>query len=424
VKRCVLGARTALSARTPTPELAGNAVRAPLSRLFVISKRRRKTVVPIWVSFAWAALTCCPDATMANSNSEHIHGTEQRVFGTTKDGVEVKIYTLTNTKGMVAKVTDYGATLTELRVPDRNGKFADIVLGFDDLDQYLNAPYFFGATLGRVANRIANGRFTLEGREYLLATNRPPNHLHGGVRGFDKRIWKSRPLTVGKRESTVEFTYVSSEGEEGYPGKLQVTVVYTLTDHNELRVDYSANTDKATPVNLTNHSFFNLAGSGTILDHILTLNADRFTPVNATLIPTGEIAPVKGTGLDFTRPRRIGERIEEYRSFANGYDHCYVLNGSGGKLALCARVEEPDSGRVMEIRTTEPGVQFFTGNRLDGKFTGVGGVVYNRHAGFCLEPQHFPDSVHHPEFPSTILRPGEKFKSATIYKFTIKDKSG
>jgi aldose 1-epimerase len=343
---------------------------------------------------------------------------EQRIFGTATDGTPVRIYTLTNSKGMVAKVTEYGAMLTELWVPDRDGKLADVVLGFDSLEQYLNGPSFFGSTVGRVANRIAKGRFTLNGKEYVLATNRPPNHLHGGFKGFDKRIWKSRPLPTTDSAVAVEFTYMSPDGEEGYPGTLNVMVVYSLTDANELRIDYVATTDKATPVNFTNHSFFNLAGAGSIVDHLLTLNADRYTPSDATLIPTGEIAPVKGTGLDFTKPRRMGERIEEFRSFANGYDHNFVLNSGGGEFAWCARVEEPKSGRVMEIRTTEPGVQFFTGNRLDGKFTGIGGVTYNQHGGFCLEPHHFPDSINKPNFPSVVLRPDAMFKSSTVYKFT------
>jgi aldose 1-epimerase len=349
-----------------------------------------------------------------------VAGVEQRVFGRMPDGTEVKIYTLKNSRGIMARVTEYGATLTELWVPDRDGTLANVVLGFDSLDQYLNGPPYLGSTLGRVANRIANGRFTLEGKEYTLAVNRAPNHLHGGLRGFDKRIWQSRTPDAGKAEVSVEFTYISPDGEEGYPGTLQVRVVYALTDDNELRLRYNAAADKATPVNLSNHSFFNLAGSGTILDHVLTLNADRYTPAGATLIPTGEIVPVKGTGLDFTQPRCIGERIDEFRSFANGYDHNFVLNGGGGELVLCARVEDPKSGRVMEILTSEPGVQFFTGNRFDGSVTGVGGVVFHRHAGFCLEPQHFPNSINQPSFPSVVLKPGGVFESASIYRFTVR----
>jgi aldose 1-epimerase len=349
-------------------------------------------------------------------------GIEERVFGT-RDGADVRIFTLTNANGLVARVTEYGATLTELWVPDRDGTLADVVLGYARLDDYVGAPFYLGATLGRVANRIANGKFTLDGQTYALATNRAPNHLHGGVRGFDKRIWTSRPGAAGTRPlgggsaANVTFNYTSPDGEEGYPGTLNVTVTYTLTDANELRIDYSATTDKPTPINLTNHSFFNLAGSGTILDHVLTLNAARYTPVSASLVPTGEIAPVNGTALDFTRPRRIGDRIDEVRSFANGYDHNFVLDAGGGTPALAARVEEPRSGRILEIWTTEPGVQFFTGNRFDGTFPGVGGAVYQRHAGFALEPQHFPDSINHPEFPSVVLRPGETFTSSTVYRF-------
>jgi aldose 1-epimerase len=343
---------------------------------------------------------------------------EQRVFGRTADGSEAKIFTLTNAQGMVAKVTEYGATLTELWVPDRDGKVANVVLGYERLEDYERAGFFLGATLGRVANRIANGTFTLDGQTYTLAKNRAPNHLHGGVKGFDKRIWTGRAGRAGAEGgSTVTFTYTSPDGEEGYPGTVTVTVAYTLTDANELRIDYRATTDKPSPINLTNHSFFNLAGSGTILDHVLMLNAARYTPVTASLVPTGEIAPVAGTALDFTRPRRIGERIDEVRSFANGYDHNFVLDAGGGSLALAARIEEPTSGRVLEIRTTEPGVQFFTGNRFDGTFPGVGGAIYQRHAGFALEPQHFPNSINQPEFPSVVLRPGQTFMSSTVFRF-------
>ena len=344
------------------------------------------------------------------------------MFGT-RDGADVRIFTLTNANGMVAKVTEYGATLTELWVPDRDGRLGNVVLGYERLDDYVAAPFYLGATLGRVANRIANGQFTLDGQTYTLATNRAPNHLHGGVRGFDKRLWTAHvdrggPETMGHGSGRkVIFAYTSPDGEEGYPGTVHVTVTYTLTDANELRIDYSATTDKATPINLTNHSFFNLAGSGTILDHVLTLNADRYTTVNASLIPTGEIAPVIGTALDFLRPHRIGERIAEVPGVANGYDHNFVLNGPRDVPDLAARVEEPGSGRIMEIWTTEPGMQFFTGNRFDGTFPGVGGAVYNRHAGFALETQHFPDSINHPEFPSVVLRPGETFRSSTVYRF-------
>ena len=337
---------------------------------------------------------------------------EVRQFGRTQDGADVKIYTLMNSNGMKAKVTEYGATLTELWVPDRTGALADVVLGYERLDDYIAAPFFVGATLGRVANRIANGKFTLDGREYTLATNRAPNHLHGGVRGFDKRVWTSRRSAGG-----VVFSYVSADGEEGYPGTLQVAVTYSLTDANELRIDYAATTDKATPINLTNHSFINLAGVGTILDHVLTISASRTTPVNASLVPTGEIASVSGTPLDFTQPHRIGERIDAMRSVANGYDNNLILDRSGDALTFAARVEEPRFGRTLEIWTTEPAVQFFTGNRFDKSFVGVGGVVYDRHAGFALEPQHYPDAINHPEFPSVVLRPGRTFRSSTVYRF-------
>ena len=338
---------------------------------------------------------------------------EESQFGRTLDDARVKIYTLTNANGMKAKVTEYGATLTELWVPDREGRLANVVLGYERLEDYVAAPFYLGAILGRVANRIANGSFTLDGRTYTLAKNRAPNHLHGGVKGFDKRIWTSRG--TGAR---VTFSYTSPDGEEGYPGTVNVTVTYRLSDANELSIDYTATTDKPTPINLTNHSFFNLAGSGTVLDHLLTVRASRYTPVNASLVPTGEIASLIGTPLDFTRPRRIGERIEEMRTVANGYDHNLVLDRAGDTLSFAARVEEPTSGRVLEIWTTEPAMQFFTGNRFDGTFPGVAGAVYNRHAGFALEPQHHPDAINHPEFPSVVLRPGNTFRSSTVYRFT------
>ena len=364
----------------------------------------------------WLALgVVCLSTPGCRSTPSPAAAIEARQFGRTQDGAEVAIYTLRNANRMRAKVTEYGATLTELWAPDRDGRLANVVLGYERLDDYVAAPFFVGATLGRVANRIANGKFTLDGREYALATNRAPNHLHGGVKGFDKRIWTSRQTPAG-----VMFSYVSPDGEEGYPGTVQVTVSYRLTDANELRIDYTATTDKPTPINLTNHSFFNLAGSGTILDHVLTINANRYTPVNASLVPTGEVASVAETALDFTRPRRIGERIEQMRGVANGYDNTLVLNRAGDTLALAARVEEPRSGRVLEIWTTEPAVQFFTGNRFDGSFVGVGGVAYNQHAGFALEPQHYPDAVNHPAFPSVVLRPGNTFGSSTVYRFTTR----
>jgi aldose 1-epimerase len=320
---------------------------------------------------------------------------------------------------MVARITAYGAILTELRAPDRYGRVANVVHGFDNLEQYVKGHPGFGATIGRFGNRIARARFTLDGKEYTLAANNGRNHLHGGLKGFDKFVWEAKPLPAGDHEAAVQFTYSSKDGEEGYPGNLSVTVPYTLTDDNELRIDYHATTDRATPVNLTNHSYFNLAGDGDVLDHEVMIAGDRYTPVDDELIPTGEIAGVKGTPLDFTKPMRIGARIEQLKPRPGGYDHNFVLNGGGKSLALAARVTEPKSGRVMEVLTTEPGIQFYTGNFLDGKYTGVSGVVYGRHSGFCLETQHFPDSVNRPNFPSTILRPGGTLKSTTVLKFSV-----
>lgn len=343
-------------------------------------------------------------------------------FGKTKDGVAIDLYTLTNSQGMIAKVITYGALLTELHVPDRTGAVKDVVLGFKSIEQYEGDHPYFGATIGRVGNRIAKGKFKLNGQEYTLATNNGPNHLHGGVKGFDKRVWRSQivPATDG---AAVKFTYVSADMEEGYPGALTATVTYTLTNRNELRLDYTANTDKPTIVNLTNHSYFNLAGEGQgdILGHELMLMADRFTPVDDTLIPTGEIASVRGTVMDFTRFTPIGSRITQVPGPPPvGYDHNYVLNHGGGVLAMSATVREPGSGRVMDVLTTEPGVQFYTGNFLDGTITGKSGVAYKKHFGFCLETQHFPDSINHPNFPPVVLQPDRTYKSTTVYRFSAK----
>jgi len=345
---------------------------------------------------------------------------EEKVFGQMPDGTPVKIYTLRNRNGIVAKITEYGAIITELHVPDRNGKTGNVVLGFDNLDRYLKGHPFFGAIAGRVANRIGNGKFTLDGKDYTLATNNGPNHLHGGLKGFDKKVWKSKPLNTTDHEVAVEFSCFSPDGEEGYPGNLTLTVVYTLTDKNELRIDYKATTDKATPVNFTNHSYFNLAGAGDIFGHELWLNADNFTPVDDGLIPTGDIKSVKGTALDFTKQTAIGARYKEAGLKTPGYDHNFVLNHGGKSLGSAARVFEPKSGRVMEVLTTEPGIQLYTANYLDGTITGVGGVLYPRHGGFCLETQHFPDSINKPNFPSVVLRPGETFGSTTVFRFSAK----
>jgi aldose 1-epimerase len=339
-------------------------------------------------------------------------------FGRTKDGKSVDLYTLTNKNGLVAKITNYGGIVTELHVPDRNGTNGNVVLGFATLDKYLAGHPFFGTITGRVANRIGKGRFTLDGKEYTLVTNNGPNHLHGGTNGFDKKLWDAEPAET-KNGPSLTLRYVSPDGEEGYPGTLTTTVVYTLTNDNELKIDYRATTNNPTIVNLTNHSYFNLAGDGegTILDHELMVNADNYTVFDSTQIPTGEIKGVEGTPLDFRKPTPIGQRIEQVQG---GYDHNFVLNGKTGQMKLCARVRDPKSGRVMEIRTTKPGVQLYTANGLDGKITGVSGKPYVKYGAFCLETQHYPDSINHPEFPSVILRPGQTYKTTTVHKFSAK----
>jgi len=334
-------------------------------------------------------------------------------FGKLPDGSEADLYTLTNANGLIAKITNYGTIITELHVPDRDGKLADVVLGFDTLAPYLERHPYFGCTVGRVANRIYQGRFTLDGKPYTLAVNNGPNHLHGGLKGFDKALWQAEPLAG----AAVKFTYTSPDGEEGYPGTLRVSVTMTLTDANELRLEYSATTDRPTPVNLTNHSYFNLAGEGDVLGHELMLVADHYTPKTADGVPTGEIKPVEGTPMDFRTPQTIGARFPELGGEPPGYDHNYVLRGEGERLAFVARVREPKSGRVMELRTTEPGVQLYTGNFLNGTLTGKRGAVYQRHAGLCLETQHFPDAVNQPKFPSVILRPGKTYWHDTIFNF-------
>ena len=344
---------------------------------------------------------------------------QKEIFGQLPDGTAVEIYTLTNSKGVRTRIMTYGATVVSLEVPDRSGNLADICLGHDALAGYLerNTNPYFGSIIGRVANRIAKGRFTLDGVTFELARNNGKNSLHGGLRGFDAVVWGAEPVRedgiVG-----VKFTYLSKDGEEGYPGNLNVTVVYMLTDQNELKISYEAATDKATPINLTNHAYFNLAGQGEgdILGHELMLNAEAFTPSDSELIPTGEIRAVKGTPWDFTVPKLIGARIAEV---PGGYDNNFVLPGGGGQLQLAARVREPRSGRAMEILTTEPAIQFYTSNFLDGTIAGKGGKVYKKHYAFCLETQHFPDSPNHPNFPSTILNPGETYRSLTVHKFTV-----
>lgn len=349
---------------------------------------------------------------------------QKESFGQTRDGQAVDIYTLKNAGGAEARITTYGGAVVSLKVPDRRGRFEDVVLGFEDIEGYQKTTTYIGSLVGRYANRIAKGRFTLGGTEYTLATNNGENHLHGGVRGFDKMVWKARPLAA-RGGSALELTYFSKDGEEGYPGNLTVRVVYTLTDANELKIDYYATTDKDTVINLTNHNYYNLAGQGNgdILGHLLTLNASRFTPTDAGSIPTGELRAVRGTPFDFTRPTAIGARIEqdeEQLKLGKGYDHNFVINGRAGTLRLAARVAEPTTGRVMEVWTTEPGVQLYTGNYLDGSDVGKGGKLYRHRYGFCLETQHYPDSPNRPEFPSTVLRRGGRFRSTTVYKFSAR----
>lgn len=347
----------------------------------------------------------------------------QQPFGTLPDGSAVQLYTLTNASGMEVGIINYGGIVTSIKVPDRDGKIGDVVLGFDNIDGFAKNPPYFGAIIGRYGNRIGQAQFTLDGKTYKLFANNNGNTLHGGMKGFDKVMWQSesfeKPGEVG-----VVLNRTSADGEEGFPGNLTVKVTYTLTDANELAIDYSAKSDKPTIVNLTNHAYFNLAGEGAgdILSHVVTLNADRFTPVDKTLIPLGELANVEGTPFDFRKATPIGERIDadhEQLKLGGGYDHNFVINGEGSDLKLAARVEEPKSGRVMEVRTTEPGVQLYTGNFLDG-LAGKAGHAYSKRNGFCLETQHFPDSPNKPSFPTTRLNPGDEYRSRTVYAFSAK----
>ena len=349
---------------------------------------------------------------------------KKELFGKAADGKEVYIYTLRNKNGMEARITNYGGILVSLMVPDRNGKPGDVVLGYDSLAEYIKDSPYFGALVGRYANRIGKGRFTLNGVEYKLAINNGANHLHGGLKGFDKVVWD-----VNEKESrpggSLTLSYRSKDGEEGYPGDLSVKVVYSLTESNELRIEYRATTDKPTAVNLTHHSYFNLAGAGNgdILSHELFIDADLFTPVDSGLIPTGEIRSVKGTPMDFTQPTAIGARInsnEMQLKIAGGYDHNWVVNKPMKSFGLAARVFEKTTGRVMEVWTTEPGLQFYSGNFLSGSNIGKGGKRYEHRFGFCLETQHYPDSPNRPQFPSTILNPGQTYSSTTVYRFTAK----
>lgn len=370
------------------------------------------------------ALAVSASAFAAHANSEP----SVKSFGKLPDGREAHLYTLQNASGFRADITDFGGTVVNLFVADKAGKLADVSLGFNNVAQYPKESPYFGSLIGRYGNRIAFGKFTLDGKTYQLPTNNEPGgipcSLHGGDKGFDKVMWQAKPTTIDGNPALV-LTYVSKDGEMGYPGTLTAEVTYTVTDKNELRIDYKATTDKATPVNLTNHTYFNLhgEGEGTILDHVLMMKAAKTTPVNAGLIPTGEIVPVAGTPLDFTTPHAIGERIDaanEQLKFGLGYDHNWVLDNQDGKLANVASLYEPKSGRLLEVLTTEPGLQFYSGNFLDGTITGKSGKKYAHRTGLCLETQHYPDSPNHPNFPSTILKPGQTLKSTTIYRFSTK----
>ena len=362
-------------------------------------------------------------ASMSNPTSS---GTiSQAPFGNTPDGTPVAIYTLRNSKGMEARIMTYGGIIVSLKVPDKNGKLGDVVLGYDDLDGYLKATPYFGALIGRYGNRIGGAKFTLEGKTYTLAPNNGPNSLHGGLKGFDKVVWTAVKADVGPKGPRLELNYLSQDGEEGFPGNLKVMAVYTLTDNSELRLDFTATTDQPTVCNLTHHSYFNLAGQGNgdILGHIVYINADNTTPVDSNLITTGEIKPVDGTPFDFRKPTAIGARINDpdtQLQYGPGYDHNWVINKPMGKLGLMARVYEPTTGRVMEVLSTEPGLQFYTGNFLDGTITGKDGKVYQRRTAFCMEPHHYPDSPNKPMFPTTELKPGETYKNTIVYKFSVK----
>lgn len=338
---------------------------------------------------------------------------ERTVYGQMPDGREIQLFTCRNKNGLVIKLTDYGAILVSVETPDRSGQVDNITLGFPSLDEYLQHNPFFGATVGRYANRIGNARFTLDGREYTLAANNGPNHLHGGIVGFDKVVWSAEPFESANAAG-VRFRRTSPAGEEGYPGNLSVTAIYTLNDSDELRMEFIATTDEATPVNLTNHAYWNLAGagSGDVLDQVMMIVANHYLAVDSGLIPTGELVPVEGTPLDFRTPKPIGAEIDQID--IGGYDHCYVLGEADGTLSLAARVQDPGSGRAMEIYTTQPGMQFYSGNFLDGSPQSGG---FDKHHAFCLETQHYPDSPNKPDFPSTILRPGEEYRQVTVHRF-------
>lgn len=381
-----------------------------------------------------ALATSCTGSSEKKETSEAINETSKEMnivksdFGKLEDGTSVSLFTLTNENGVEVKITNYGGIITSLKVPDKEGNLEDVVLGFDTLEGYTSEAYkeagpYFGAIIGRYGNRIANAKFTLDGEEYQLAPNNNPNHLHGGVKGYDKVVWEAEEMRTDDGVG-LKLHYVSEDMEEGYPGTLTVDVVYTLTNDNEIVMDYKATTDKKTIVNLTNHSYFNLnGGKSDILDHEVMINADKFIPVDRTLIPTGEIRDVEGTPFDFTSPTAVGAKIQEDNEqlkYGLGYDHCWVVNGNNGEMRLAATVYEPNSGRYMEVHSTEPGIQFYSGNFLDGSLTGSRDIVYKHRYGLALETEHFPDAPNQPDFPSVELNPGETYHTQTIYKFSTK----
>ncbi len=378
-----------------------------------------KTIIAMLaITLAGAAIAA------AQQKTEIKPGMKMESFGKTADGQEVQLFTLTNKNGIEAKITNFGGIVVSLKTPDRKGQLGDIVLGYDNLEGYVGDKAYLGALIGRYGNRIAKGEFVLNGKTYHIPLNDGPNALHGGPNAFNKKVWTAKDVST-QSTPMLQLTYLSKDGENGFPGNLTTQVTYSLTNANELRIDYLATTDKATVLNLTNHSYFNLkgAGEGDILQHEVRLNANKFTPVDATLIPTGELKNVQGTPFDFRKSTAIGARINEDNQqlkYGLGYDHNWVLNGIGaGQLVMAARVHEPTTGRVLELLTDQPGVQFYSGNHLDGTIHGKGGKVYQPRYGFCLETQHYPDSPNHPAFPSTELKPGQKLHSTTIYKFGV-----
>jgi len=385
----------------------------------VESNDMKRTRYFIMLTLAAVFIAACKEPSVQEKKNQAMQykpGIDRTSFGKI-DGKSVMLYTIINKNGLTVKITNYGGIVTSLMVPDTGGNFADVVLGFDLLSEYMVSTSYFGALVGRYANRIAGGKFSLDGQEYILARNNGPNHLHGGTKGFDRVVWDAEEIRTRDGHG-LKLTYTSTDGEEGYPGSLEVAVTYSLTDSDELMIDYTATTDKATPVNLSHHSYFNLAGAGNgdILSHHLFIDADKYTVVNDNLIPTGELRNVAGTPLDFRKPVRIGQRINQVKG---GYDHNFILNNKG-YFARVAEVFEPVSGRVMEVFTTEPGLQFYSGNFLDGTAKGKEGKVYNKHYGFCLETQHYPDSPNQPAFPNTILKPGEKYQQTTMYRFSVR----